>query len=90
MLRLCLNSYKNLSLHPSRLKTEFMHEFMYELVCEFKNCLSLFPREITFENTNFIIISSETKTEILRLELKHEFKNLCKSGSSLLPFVGFT
>ena len=36
-----------------------------------------YPRVISLENTNFNIISGETKTEIM---FESEFKNLCKYG----------
>ena len=42
--------------------------------------LSLFSREITFENINFIIISSETKTEILRLSLSMRLRIFVNPG----------
>ena len=45
--------------------------------------LSLFSSEITFENINFIIISSETKTEILCLSLSMSLRIFVNPGPDL-------
>ena len=42
--------------------------------------LSLFSGKITFENTNFIKISSETKTEILCLSLRMSLRIFVNLG----------
>ena len=42
--------------------------------------LSLFSHEIAFANTNFIIISSETKTEILCLSLSMSLRIFVNLG----------
>ena len=42
----------------------------------YKLSYSLFSHEITFENTNFIMISSETKTEIMCLSLSMSLKSV--------------
>ena len=50
----------------------------------YKLSLSLFSPEITFENTNFSIISRETKTEIMCLSLSMSLRIFVNPG----PGVG--
>ena len=51
----------------------------------YKLSLSLFSPEITFENTNFSIISRETKTEIMCLSLRMSLRIFVNPGPGL-PF----
>ena len=46
----------------------------------YKLSLSLFSPEITFENTNFSIISRETKTEIMCLSLNMSLRIFVNPG----------
>ena len=46
----------------------------------YKLSLSLFSPEITFENTNFSIISRETKTEIMCLSLSMSLRIFVNPG----------
>ena len=50
----------------------------------YKLSLSLFSPEITFENTNFSIISRETKTEIMCLSLSMSLRIFVNPGPDLL------
>ena len=49
----------------------------------YKLSLSLFSREITFENTNFSIISRETKTEIMCLSLSMSLRIFVNPGPGI-------
>ena len=46
-----------------------------------------FKFEITFENTNFIIISSQTKTEILCLSLSMSLRIFVNPGPGVFTFI---
>ena len=57
----------------------------------YKLSLSLFSPEITFENTNFSIISRETKTEIMCLSLSMSLRIFVNPGPGNITtgsFVG--
>ena len=49
----------------------------------YKLSLSLFSPEITFENTNFSIISRETKTEIMCLSLSMSLRIFVNPGPDI-------
>ena len=51
----------------------------------YKLSLSLFSPEITFENTNFSIISRETKTEIMCLSLSMSLRIFVNPGPEAMP-----
>ena len=53
----------------------------------YKLSLSLFSPEITFENTNFSIISRETKTEIMCLSLSISLRIFVNPGPGLLSRI---
>ena len=55
----------------------------------YKLSLSLFSPEITFENTNFSIISRETKTEILCLSLSMSLRIFVNPGPEEYFSEGF-
>ena len=52
----------------------------------YKLSLSLFSPEITFENTNFSIISRETKTEIMCLSLSMSLRIFVNPGPGHFTF----
>ena len=54
----------------------------------YKLSLSLFSPEITFENTNFSIISRETKTEIMCLSLSMSLRIFVNPGPGLILAEG--